>query len=152
MNIEFKSDLLQNKIPPANMNKVNIWKMWISSYLLGKIPWRRKYPFQYSHMGNRTDKGPDRLQSRGSQSQTWLSNQTTTFSPLFPSSALHLPSSPPSLYFFMMYASGQRTEQVRPQERSQWPLSLWLPSHKSRKLAETLIENSFPVRFLFCFK
>lgn len=70
MNIDFKSELLQNKIPPANMNKVNIWKMWISSYLLGKIPWRRKYPFQYSHMGNRTDRGPDRLQSRGSHSQT----------------------------------------------------------------------------------
>ena len=34
MNIDFKIDLLQNKIPPANMNKENIWKVWISSYLL----------------------------------------------------------------------------------------------------------------------
>ena len=34
MNIDFKIDLLQNKIPPANMNKVNIWKVWISRYLL----------------------------------------------------------------------------------------------------------------------
>ena len=37
MNIDFKIDLLQNKIPPANMSKVNIWKVWISGYLLGKI-------------------------------------------------------------------------------------------------------------------
>ena len=43
MNIDFKIDLLQNKIPPANMSKVNIWKVWISGYLLGKIPRKRKW-------------------------------------------------------------------------------------------------------------
>ena len=48
--------------------------------LVGKIPWRRKCnPFQYSCLENLMDREePGGVQSMGSQSQTRLSNWTTT--------------------------------------------------------------------------